>query len=135
MPHQLSATSKQRLIGVHPQLVRVINRALELSPIDFTVLEGLRTVERQKKLVAQGASKTMNSRHITGHAVDIAPFLDTDGDGDKEISWSWPHYHRLAPYVKQAAKECGVTITWGGDWRTFKDGPHWELDPKKYPQP
>jgi len=72
---------------------------------------------------------------ITGHAVDIAPMLDTDGDGDKEVSWSWPHYNRLAVFIKQAAKDCGVTLTWGGDWRSFKDGPHWELDPKKYPMP
>lgn len=129
----LSKTSKARLAGVHPELIRVIDRALEISPIDFTILEGLRTVERQRKLVAQGASKTMNSRHITGHAVDIAPYLDTDGDGDKEISWSWPHYHQLAKVIKQAAKDCGVTLTWGGDWRTFKDGPHWELDPRAYP--
>lgn len=131
----LSKTSKARLVGVHPELVRVIMRALEISPIDFTVLEGLRTVERQRKLVAQGASKTMNSRHITGHAVDLAPFLDTDGDGDQEISWAWPHYHKLAPVIKQAAKDCGVAITWGGDWKSFKDGPHWELNPKLYPMP
>ena len=132
--YRLSQTSLNRLKGVHPDLVRVVQRAIEISDIDFTVLEGLRTVERQRQLVAQGASKTLNSRHLTGHAVDLAPFLDTDGDGDREISWHWSHYHRLAPVIKRAAKECGVTITWGGDWKSFKDGPHWEIDPKGYPR-
>lgn len=127
MAFKLSARSEQRLEGVHPDLVRVVKRALEISPIDFAVLEGVRTVERQRQLVAQGASKTMKSRHITGHAVDLAPVLDTDGDGDQEISWHWPHYNILAKAVKEAAALEKVKIEWGGDWRTFKDGPHWQL--------
>lgn len=131
--YRLSQTSLNRLKGVHPDLVRVVMRAIAISDIDFTVLEGLRTVERQRQLVAQGASKTMNSRHLTGHAVDLAPFVDTDGDGDKEISWHWPHYHKLVAVMKQAAKDCGVIITCGADWPRFRDGPHYELDPKRYP--
>lgn len=127
MAFVLGQRSLDRLKGVHPDLVKVVKRAIEITPIDFTVLEGLRTVERQKKLVAQGASKTMKSRHITGHAVDIAPFVNG------EIRWDWPLYHKLAPAMKQAAKELKVPIIWGGSWRTFKDGPHWELDRKKYP--
>lgn len=127
MAFVLGQRSLDRLKGVHPDLVKVVKRAIEITPIDFTVLEGLRTVERQKKLVAQGASKTMKSRHITGHAVDIAPFVNG------EIRWDWPLYHKLAPAMKQAAKELNVPIIWGGSWRTFKDGPHWELDRKKYP--
>lgn len=128
----LSQKSLTKLEGAHPDLVKVIKRAAALSPIDFTVLEVLRTPARQKELVAKGASKTMKSRHLPGtdgksRAVDIAPM-----DGG-QISWAWPIYHRLAPIIKQAAKEVGVPIEWGGDWRTFKDGPHWQLPWKYYP--
>lgn len=125
---KFSAASLRRLTGVHPDLVKVVTRALTISPIDFLVLEGLRTVERQKQLVASGASKTMKSRHITGHAVDLAPLDDKAG-----VSWHWPHYHVLAPAVKKAAAELGIPIEWGGDWRTFKDGPHWQLPFRAYP--
>ena len=118
---KLGATSLARLKGVHPDLIKVVKRAIELTPIDFTVLEGLRTKERQKQLVAKGASKTMNSYHITGHAVDIAPLVDG------KVTWDWKYYNQLAPIIKQAAKELGVNITWGGDWKTFKDGPHWQI--------
>jgi peptidoglycan L-alanyl-D-glutamate endopeptidase CwlK len=98
-----------------------------MSDLPFMVLEGLRTPARQKQLVAKGASKTMRSRHLTGHAVDIAPLL-----GGK-VSWDWPLYHRLAPIVKRAAAAENVPVEWGGDWRTFKDGPHWQLPWAKYP--
>lgn len=121
MTYVLGPKSLERLQGVHPDLVRVVKHAIAMSPVDFTVLEGLRTLDRQKQLMAQGATKTMNSRHLTGHAVDLAPVIDGT------VSWDWPLYHKLAPAVKQAAKELGVAITWGGDWRSFKDGPHWEL--------
>lgn len=124
----LGARSLLRLEGVHPDLVRVIKRAAATSDLDFTVLEGLRTPERQRELMKQGATKTLNSRHLTGHAVDLAPML-----GGK-VSWDWPLYHRLAKIVKAAAAAEGVPIQWGGDWRTFKDGPHWELPWKQYPK-
>lgn len=123
---EFSTRSKNRLAGVHPDLVAVMGLAIARSPIDFTVLEGTRTIERQKKLVSSGASQTMNSRHLTGHAVDIAPL-----EGG-EVSWDWPLYHKLAPIVKAAADELGVDIEWGGDWRTFKDGPHWQLSWNTY---
>lgn len=126
--YTLSAKSKDLLKGVHPDLVKVINRAIQITDIDFTVLEGLRTLERQKELLKKGATTTLNSRHLTGHAVDIAPFV-----GGK-ISWDWPLYHKLAKIVKQAAKDVGVTIEWGGDWKSFKDGPHWQLPFNKYPK-
>ena len=90
------------------------------------MLEGLRTVSKQKQLVAAGASKTMNSRHITGHAVDLAVLV-----GGK-VRWDWPLYRKLAVFVKQAAKELNVPIEWGGDWKSFKDGPHWQLPWKDY---
>ena len=128
----LSQKSLTKLEGAHPDLVRVVKRAAALSSIDFTVLEVLRTPARQKELVAKGASKTLRSRHLPGadgksRAIDIAPM-----DGG-QVSWAWPLYHKLAPIIKQAAKDEGVPIEWGGDWRTFKDGPHWQLPWKAYP--
>jgi len=124
----LGQRSLSRLEGVHPDLVRVVKKAAALSDLDFTVLEGIRSVERQKQLVSQGASKTMNSRHITGHAVDLAPMIAG------EVRWDWPLYHKLAKVVKAAAADEKVPLQWGGDWRAFKDGPHWELPWKFYPK-
>lgn len=124
----LGSRSLSRLEGVHPDLVRVVKKAAAMSSLDFTVLEGLRTPARQRQLFSQGATKTLNSRHLTGHAVDLAPMI-----GGK-VSWDWPLYHQLAAVVKAAAKAENVPITWGGDWRTFKDGPHWELPWKQYPK-
>ncbi len=124
---KLGKRSVERLQGVHPDLVKVVERAIEMSPVDFTVLEGLRSPERQQTLVASGASQTLNSRHITGHAVDLGAWVDN------QVDWSWPLYTKIANAMKAAAKELGVAIVWGGDWRTFKDGPHFELDRKFYP--
>lgn len=123
----LSERSLSRLDGIHADLVRLVKRAAATSNIDFTVLEGMRTLERQKTLVARGASKTMKSRHLTGHAVDLAPFVDG------QVVWAWPLYHKLAVIVKAAAVDEHVSIEWGGDWRSFKDGPHWQLPWGTYP--
>lgn len=139
----LGQRSLSRLEGVHPDLVRVVKKAAALSDLDFTVLEGLRTVERQKQLVNQGASRTMNSRHISGHAVDLAPMI-----GGK-VSWDWPLYHRLAEVMRAASLNEKVPIRWGGTWkllsaiegpitakilsRSFPDGPHFELPKASYP--
>ena len=123
MTRKFSTRSQENLKGVHPDLVRVMERALQTSPLDFVVIEGVRSIERQKQLVASGASRTMNSRHITGHAVDIVPI----GPNGK-AAFDWPLYNRLAPAVKEAAAREGVAIVWGGDWKSFKDGPHFELD-------
>jgi peptidoglycan L-alanyl-D-glutamate endopeptidase CwlK len=126
----LGPRSLSRLEGLHPDLVRVVKKAAAISPLDFTVLEGLRTLERQRQLIASGASSLkdpMRSRHVTGHAVDLAPLLNG------EVRWDWPLYNKLAPVIKQAANLEGVAIEWGGDWRTFKDGPHWQLPWGKYP--
>jgi peptidoglycan L-alanyl-D-glutamate endopeptidase CwlK len=124
---KLGKRSIERLQGVHPDLVRVVERAIDLTPVDFTVLEGLRSPERQQTLVASGASQTLNSRHITGHAVDLGAWVDN------QVDWSWPLYAKIANAMKAAANELGVAIVWGGDWKTFKDGPHFELDRKYYP--
>jgi peptidoglycan L-alanyl-D-glutamate endopeptidase CwlK len=124
---KLGLTSQKRLQGVHPDLVKVVKRAAELSDVDFTVTEGLRTLERQRQLVKAGASKTLKSRHLNGHAVDLAVLING------KLSWDWPMYHKLAKWVKQAAVELKIPIEWGGDWRSFKDGPHWQLPWKDYP--
>jgi peptidoglycan LD-endopeptidase CwlK len=123
----LSSRSEDRLGGVHPDLVKVVRKAAEMTTLDFIVTEGLRTIERQKQLVAAGASKTMKSRHITGHAVDLAAMVGG------EIRWDWPLYHTLSDTMKHAAAAVGVTIEWGGDWITFKDGPHFQLPWSLYP--
>ena len=123
-----SSRSRANLVGVHPDLRRVIDRALQDSPLDFAVIEGLRTKDRQAQLVASGASKTMNSRHLTGHAVDLLPLDPATGRGE----FAWPLYDKLGPAVKDAARKEGVPIVWGGDWATFKDGPHFELDRRVY---
>ena len=123
---------KSKLEGVHPDLVRVVVRASQITEQPFRILEGQRTKERQRKLVARGASKTMNSRHIPGnnglaHAVDLGALHGG------QISWSWPLYYKIADAMKQAAKDEGVNIEWGGDWKSFKDGPHYQLPWNEYP--
>lgn len=123
---KLGMKSKWKLRGVHQDLIKVVERAIEISEVDFTVLEGLRTEERQLQLVASGASKTMKSRHITGHAVDLGALI-----GGK-ISWDWPVYSKIADAMKKASKELNIPIEWGGDWKTFKDGPHYQLPWKAY---
>lgn len=127
MTFKFSARSLRNLDGLHRDLVRVAHRALELSDVDFVVTEGLRTRERQRQLVAAGASRTMNSRHITGHALDVAAWVGG------AVRWDWPLYDRISAAFKAAARELGVPIVWGGDWKTFKDGPHFELDRSRYP--
>ena len=122
------ARSRLRLKGVHPDLVRIIERAAKDAGITFIVTEGLRTMERQKELVKAGASKTLKSRHLTGHAVDLAVVVG------KEIRWDWPLYEALAVQVKKAAlaEKLELALEWGGSWK-FKDGPHYQLTWKAYP--
>ena len=146
MPYRLSALSRRRLIGVHPDLVRVVERAIELTDVDFRVQEGVRPLARQQRLVAAGASQTLDSRHLTGHAVDLAALVG------KEIRWDWPLYTAIAHAMRDAAVELGVSVRWGGCWcvldrhadpeavlidyaarrraqgkKPFLDGPHFEL--------
>jgi peptidoglycan L-alanyl-D-glutamate endopeptidase CwlK len=117
--------SMDRLQGVHPDLVKVVLRASERA--EFVVTEGVRTLLRQSELVKAGASQTMRSRHLTGHAVDLAALVGG------EVRWDWPLYTTLAIAMKQAAAELGVPIEWGGDWKSLKDGPHFQLPWKDYP--
>lgn len=144
----LSNKSKQRLHGVDERLISLVERSIEITKIDFVVLEGVRTIERQKALFNTGASKTLNSRHLTGHAVDLAPLKDG------KVTWEWYFYNRLAETVSKAASELSLVIRWGGVWdrrlhelkppfedeiqayvnrmkaikkKAFLDGPHFEL--------
>ena len=121
--YKLSLRSKQRLSGVHPDLVDVVKRAIEITEQDFSVTEGIRHIERQRQLVATGKSTTLNSRHLTGHAVDLVPY---------PVSWDWEHFYPIADAMKQAAEELDVDLEWGGDWKSFPDGPHYQLSRKKY---
>lgn len=128
MTRTFGSRSTKNMNGIHPDLRLVLDKALQDSPLDFVVIEGLRTKERQKELVASGASQTMNSRHITGHAVDLLP-IGPNGKG----AFDWPLYDQLGPAVKKAAADLGIELDWGGDWKKFKDGPHFELDRTAYP--
>ena len=124
MPYKLGTRSLQNLSGVHPDMVAVVKRAIEISEQDFSVIEGIRNINRQRELVKSGASTTMNSRHLTGHAVDIAPY---------PLSWEWEYFYPIADAMKQAAEELDIDLEWGGDWKSFPDGPHYQLSREKYP--
>lgn len=121
MTYQLSQRSLDRMKGVDERLVNVVKRAIEISEIDFVVTEGLRTKERQAQLVKAGASKTMNSKHIVGKAVDLAAIVDG------QVRWDWPLYDKIAAAMERAAEILDIKIQWGGRWLTLKDGPHFEL--------
>ena len=124
---RLSRRSLARLDGVHPDLVRVVKLAIELTEVDFGVTEGTRTIEKQREYVASGASKTMNSRHLTGHAVDVVAYIGS------QVSWEWPLYEKIAAAFRQASRELNIPVEWGGDWKTLKDGPHFQLPHGAYP--
>ena len=121
MTFKLSQRSLDRMKGVDERLVNVVKRAIEISEVDFIVTEGLRTKERQAELLKAGATRTMNSKHIVGKAVDLAAVVDG------QVRWDWPLYSKLATAMKRAAEILNVKIEWGGDWVTFKDGPHFQL--------
>jgi peptidoglycan L-alanyl-D-glutamate endopeptidase CwlK len=133
MSFSFGRRSQERLATVHPDLQRVFNRAIRLTEVDFAIWEGRRTVKRQRELYNAGASRTMRSRHLPhlsdglSRAVDVAPFVGG------RIRWDWPLFYRLAAVIKKAAELESVPIEWGGDWRRFKDGPHWQLPWKEYP--
>lgn len=122
-----SARSLRELEGIHKDLRKVADLALKLSPYDFIITDGKRTIEEQRKHVANGASKTMKSRHLSGHAVDYVAVV-----GGK-VSWNYTYMKAIADAFKQAAKQLGISIVWGGDWKNFKDTPHIELSKVKYP--
>lgn len=122
-----SGLSISNLKTAHPLLQKLFMEALPTSPYDFSITEGLRTVERQKYLFDAGKSKTMNSRHLSGKAIDIAVFVNG------KLTWDFDKYKEVAAHVKAVAASLQIPIVWGGDWVSFKDGPHFELDRKSYP--
>ena len=133
--------TEEKLLDVHPDLVAVVRLALTHSPVPFIVTEGVRSLEKQKKLFELGATRTLKSRHLRTtagncHAVDVAAWLDVDADGELdqgEIRWDWPLYRDIAFAMKGAAQQLNVPLVWGGDWQSLKDGPHFELDRRYYP--
>lgn len=122
-----SVQSLLKLEGIHPDLKKVMMLAVSKSPLGLVVIEGMRSLARQKELLAHKATTTLHSRHLDGHAVDVAPAIGG------VIRWDWPLYYQIEPVIKAAAKELNIPIEWGGDWHTFKDGPHWQLPFKEYP--
>lgn len=122
-----SARSLKNLSGVHKDLVDIAFLALDFSSVDFVVTDGLRTPEEQAHLLATGKSRIKNSRHLTGHAIDVAAWVNG------RVNWDWPNYVVLADAFKQAAYELGHELEWGGDWKTFKDGPHFQLSRETHP--
>lgn len=123
----LNQRSLTALKGVHPDLVKIVNLAITLTDTDFIVTEGVRTLAKQKQLVAAGASQTMRSRHLTGHAVDLAAMVAG------KVRWDYPLYTKLSVAMKAAAKKLNIPLEWGGDWKSFKDGPHFQLPWRQYP--
>lgn len=127
MTHTLSDKSRRKLAGVHRDLAAVVEVAIAISPVDFCVGEGLRSASRQAELIKLGKSQAIHSRHLTGHAVDLYALVDG------VVNWKWPLYEKINEAMQQAAAKVGVPVTWGGSWRTLKDGVHFELPRDKYP--
>lgn len=153
-PFKLGTRSRKELDGVMPELVSVVERAIQISIQDFAVHDGIRTLAEQQKHVASGVSKTLESRHLTGHAVDLVPFVNG------KLRWEMEPIYRIADAVRMAAKELQVPIRWGGAWdvdftestdppeelvedyvarrraagkKAFIDGPHFELPRALFP--
>ena len=126
---KLGSRSKANLVGVHPDLRKVVELAIGLTAVDFVVTEGLRTAERQAQLLASGASRTLKSRHLTGHAVDLAAIFEG------KVSWRSNLYYELSHVMKNAASSLSIPLEWGGEiWMPgFFDGPHFQLPWDKYP--
>lgn len=124
---RFSRRSKSKLVGVHPDLVKLAYRALALSSVDFGITEGVRSKARQKQLYEQsknGGKKvttTMNSRHLTGHAIDVVAYVNGRG------TWEWQYYEAIADAFSRASSELGIPFTWGGTWTDPVDGAHFEL--------
>lgn len=120
--YRFSDKSKRILETVDVRLQNLMKAAIYDSPYDFGITEGIRTLERQKELVAQGKSKTLKSYHLRGKAVDIAIWIDG------EVTWNFKYYKEVADHIKEVARKLGYVITWGGDWKSLKDGPHFQIE-------
>lgn len=128
MTFVLGSKSRVALKGVHPDLVKVVERAIQITQVDFRVGEGIRSLYQQRKNVAKGASKTLDSRHLDGHAVDLYALKHGT------VTWTWSYYEQIASAMKAASKELHIPVEWGGDWKTFKDGTHFQLPFAQYPK-
>ena len=120
--YKFSERSLRNLKGVDEKLVNLMIEVLSISPHDFGITEGLRTIEKQKEYIKTGKSQTMNSYHLKGKAVDIVVYKD------KKVTWDLKYYKEIADIVKKIAVEKGLKITWGGDWKTLVDGPHFQIE-------
>lgn len=130
---KLSTNSQERLKQCHPDLKKIVELAVTKSDIEFQVTEVLRSLARQQELVKLGASKTMKSRHLPHPKDGLSRAVDLVAMDKGKVNWSWPLYDKLAKAMKEAAAELNIPIEWGGDWRSFKDGPHFQLPWKQYP--
>lgn len=124
--YKFSERSLNRMEGVHEDMRRLMVESIKQSPYDFGITEGLRSVTRQQELVKSGKSQTMNSRHLSGHAVDIVAYVDGN------VTWDFPVYERIAGHIIGVAAKMDIPIVWGGSWKTFKDGVHFELNKSFY---
>lgn len=115
MSFKLGKRSLSNLEGVHPDLIKVVKRAIELTECDFTVIEGLRSKETQALYVKQGKSQTMNSKHLEGLAADLAAWVNST------INWNFDYYFKIADAVRKASIELGIKVKWGGAWRYLND--------------
>ena len=127
MLYKLSKTSYDNMSGIHPDLVKVVEAAITITHVDFAITEGLRTVDRESAMVAEGKPQTMHSRHLTGHAVDVAAIVDGT------VSWEEKYYSQIANAMLGASASLKIPLIWGGSWRTLKDLCHFELNRKFYP--
>jgi peptidoglycan L-alanyl-D-glutamate endopeptidase CwlK len=128
----LSKRSVAQLAGVHLNLKAVVLRAADVTLQDFIVSEGLRSVEQQKKNMAAGVSKTMNSRHLPSKD-GLARAVDLWAVVGGKVTWDMAAYRRIAAAMQQAATELNVTVEWGGAWKKLVDGPHFQLPWNTYP--
>lgn len=127
MRFALGRASLANLKGVHPHLIAVACLAITDTEVDFSVVEGVRTLDRQEDLVAQGVSTTLHSRHLTGHAIDVYPWVEG------QTSHAITHYLQIKTAFRKAARTLRVPLEWGGDWVSFVDMPHWQLPIQEYP--
>ena len=125
--HEFSQCSENNLKGIHPDLGMIMRKAIKLSPINFGISEGVRSKKRQLELLAKGKSLSNDSRHITGHAVDIFALPNNI------LSWEFRHYQEIAKIVLELSKEMSIEIEWGGNWDDLNDGAHFELSRRNYP--
>jgi peptidoglycan L-alanyl-D-glutamate endopeptidase CwlK len=129
----LTERDLKRLEGVHPDLVLCVKHAATFGEVDFMIIEGVRTLAKQREYFNAGKSKTMRSRHLDGHAVDVAPLVDLDADGDLDLTWEVKHFKPIVAAFKEAIDYLGIPLEFGGEWKTFKDWPHIQLPRSRYP--